>query len=71
MKKTIGAKLIRVDLSQDVGSDILDQIKHKAADLINLCEILKLKDGRWASLAQTSIEQAVSWAEKAATVEVE
>jgi len=45
----------------------VDQIKQKTAELINLCESLKGNDGRLASLAQTSYEEAAMWAVKAAT----
>ncbi len=46
---------------------IVDQIKQKSAELIDLCEQLKAKDGRLASLAQTTYEEAAMWAVKAAT----
>ena len=46
---------------------VVDQIKQKSAELIDLCESLKPKDGRLASLAQTSYEEAAMWAVKAAT----
>lgn len=48
-------------------TDLVAQIKQKSAELINLCEELKSKDGRLASLAQTSYEEAAMWAVKAAT----
>lgn len=47
---------------------LVDQIKQKSAELIDLCETLKSKDGRLASLAQTAYEEAAMWAVKAATV---
>lgn len=48
-------------------NDTVSQIKQKSAELINLCEELKAKDVRLASLAQTSYEEAAMWAVKAAT----
>lgn len=42
-------------------------IKAKTADLIDLCENLKQKDGRLAALAQTAYEEAAMWAVKAST----
>jgi hypothetical protein len=50
--------------SQD---DTVSQLKQKTAELINICEELKAKDGRLASLAQTAYEEAAMWAVKAAT----
>lgn len=46
---------------------IVDQIKQRSAELINLCEQLKARDGRLAALAQTTYEEAAMWAVKAAT----
>lgn len=56
---------------------IIDQIKQKGADLINLVDSLQPKDesdkrncaslGRLKSLAMTEIESGTSWAFKAAT----
>lgn len=46
---------------------VVDQIKQKSAELIDMCETLKAKDPRLASLAQTSYEEAAMWAVKAAT----
>lgn len=48
-------------------TDLVAQIKQKSAELINLCEELKSKDGSLASLAQTSYKEAAMWAVKAAT----
>jgi hypothetical protein len=45
----------------------VDQIKQKTAELIDLCETLKPKDGRLAAMAQTAYEEAAMWAVKAAT----
>lgn len=48
-------------------SSVVDQVKNKSAELIDLCETLKAKDPRLASLAQTAYEEAAMWAVKAAT----
>lgn len=65
-KQTVGEQRVRTTFnpSQD---DTVSQIKQKSAELINLCEELKSKDGRLASLAQTAYEEAAMWAVKAAT----
>lgn len=46
---------------------VVDQIKHKTAELIDLCEGLKPLDARLVALAQTHYEDAAMWAVKAAT----
>jgi len=65
-EKTLGEARVRTDFNV-TGSSVVDDIKQKSAELINLCEKLKEKDGRLASLAQTSYEEAAMWAVKAAT----
>jgi hypothetical protein len=65
-QKTLGEARVRTEFNPGNNS-IVDQIKQKSAELINLCETLKEKDGRLASLAQTSYEEAAMWAVKAAT----
>ena len=64
---TIGEQRVRTQFnpSQD---DLVSQIKQKSAELINLCEELKSKDARLASLAQTSYETACMYAVKASTI---
>ena len=66
--KSIGEQRVRTDFNV-TGSELVDIIKHKSADLINICEVLKTngKDARLASLAQTSYEEAAMWAVKSAT----
>ena len=64
--KSIGEQRVRTEFNP-ANSGIVDQIKQKSAELINLCEELKAKDGRLASLAQTGYEEAAMWAVKAAT----
>lgn len=63
---TVGEKRVRVEFNPSK-DDVVSQIKQKTADLINLCETLKEKDGRLASVAQTEYESAAMWAVKAAT----
>lgn len=63
---TVGEQRVCVEFNPSKAG-IVDQIKQKTAELINLCEELKTKDDRLASLAQTSYEEAAMWAVKAAT----
>ena len=65
-EKTLGEARVRTEFNVTNNSTI-DLIKQKSAELINICETLKEKDGRLASLAQTSFEEAAMWAVKAAT----
>jgi hypothetical protein len=64
--KTIGEQRVRTEFNPS-SDNLVDQIKQKTAELINLCEGLKAKDGRLASIAQTEYESAAMWAVKAAT----
>lgn len=58
----------RVRLNFNPGANpLVEDIKKKSAELIDLCETLKGKDARLASLAQTHYEDAAMWAVKAAT----
>lgn len=63
---SIGEDRVRVAFNP-AASGVVDEIKQKSAELINLCEGLKQKDPRLASLAQTAYEEAAMWAVKAAT----
>ena len=65
-RKTLGEARVRTTFNP-ANDSVVDQIKQKSAELIDLCETLKEKDGRLASLAQTSYEEAEMWAVKAAT----
>ena len=65
-EQTIGEQRVRIAFNPAASSDV-DIIKNKTAELIDLCESLKAKDPRLASLAQTSFEEAAMWAVKAAT----
>ena len=57
---------MRTSFNLSASTDV-DIIKNKTAELINICEALKAKDPRLASLAQTALEEAALWAVKAAT----
>lgn len=63
---TIGESRVRTQFNPAANSDV-DVIKQRTAELINICDHLKSKDPRLASLAQTSYEEAAMWAVKAAT----
>jgi hypothetical protein len=65
-EKTLGEARVRTDFNVSNDSTV-DQLKQKSAELINICETLKAKDARLASLAQTAYEEAAMWAVKAAT----
>lgn len=64
--KSVGEQRVRTEFNPSANS-LVDQIKQKTAELINLCEELKTKDGRLASIAQTEYETAAMYAVKAAT----
>ncbi len=63
---TVGEARVRTTFNPSA-NEIVDQLKQKSAELINMCEDLKAKDPRLASIAQTSFEEAAMWAVKAAT----
>lgn len=63
---TIGEDRVRTSFNPSKDG-VVDQIKQKSAELIDMCESLKSKDARLASLAQTHYEDAAMWAVKAAT----
>jgi len=63
---TIGEERVRTKFNPSADS-VVDKIKQKSAELIDLCEMLKSRDARLASLAQTHYEDAAMWAVKAAT----
>lgn len=65
---SIGEDRVRVKFNPSADG-VVDQIKQKSAELIDLCEGLKPLDGRLASLAQTAYEEAAMWAVKAATTQ--
>lgn len=63
---SIGEERVRVAFNPST-SGVVDEVKQKTAELINICEGLKDKDPRLAALAQTAYEEAAMWAVKAAT----
>ena len=65
-EQSIGEKRVRTSFNPSE-DNIVSLIKQKSAELINLCEQLKDKDARLASLAQTSFEEGAMWGVKAAT----
>ncbi len=70
-EKTIGERRVRIDFNA-AGTEIVDQIKQKSAELIDLCGSLPTEVGpseknRLIALAQTTYEEAAMWAVKAAT----
>ncbi len=65
---SIGEDRVRVQFNPS-SINTVDIIKQKSAELIDICEALKVHDGRLAALAQTAYEEAAMWAVKAATVE--
>lgn len=65
-EQTLGEGRVRLDFNPSQEGVVFDLKRHTAA-LIDLCEKLKAKDPRLASLAQTAYEEAAMWAVKAAT----
>jgi hypothetical protein len=65
---TIGEDRVRVKFNPSSDS-IVDRIKQKTAELIDLCEEIKNKDPRLAAVAMTTYEDASMWAVKLATTE--
>lgn len=65
---SIGEDRVRTKFNPSADG-IVDQLKQKSAELIDLCETLKSKDPRLAALAQTSFEEGAMWAVKAATTQ--
>lgn len=63
---SIGMDRVRVGFNPSA-ENIVDQLKVKAAELIDMCEELKGLDPRLAALAQTAFEEGAMWAVKAAT----
>lgn len=66
--KTIGELRVRTVFNPSNDS-MVDQIKQKTAELINICDQLNDRDPRLVALAQTNFEVAAMWAVKAATAE--
>jgi hypothetical protein len=66
---SIGQDRVRISFNPSSDS-LVDELKRKTADLIDMCEAIKTSPGeisRCAALAQTAYEEAAMWAVKAAT----
>lgn len=46
----------------DKEAQLIHALRERTADLIDICEQLKTRDPRLASIAQTSYEEACMWA---------
>ena len=74
MEKTLGEKRVKIDFNT-TNDSLVDQIKRKSAELIDLCEEMRYSEElempfsserqRVISLAQTGYEDACMWAVKA------
>lgn len=74
MTQTIGQKRVKADFNPEK-NNLVDQIKNKAAELIDLCEQMRVAGSeshkihgekhRLISLAQTEFEMGAMWAVKA------
>ena len=68
-KQTLGQKRVKADFNP-AKNDLVDQIKNKSAELIDLCEQLRNETStgekhRLISIAQTEIETACMYGVKA------
>lgn len=68
MSQTLGDQRVRRGFNPS-GQPLVDDIKIRSAQLIDLCEMFKALDPRAAAIAQTHYEEACMWAVKAATTE--
>lgn len=73
MSQTLGQKRVKAEFNP-AKNDLVDQIKNRAAEFIDLCEALKNENAtgekiRLVSLAQTEAENASMWAVKACFTE--
>ena len=68
MEMTLGQRRVRTSFNPST-ENMVDVIKQKTAELIDLCEEMKDREPRLASLAQTHYEDAAMWAVKCATTE--
>ena len=66
--RTVGEIRVRTQFNPNNNS-VVDEIKQKTAELINLCETLKHLDVMLADKAQIVYEEAAMWAVKAATTQ--
>jgi hypothetical protein len=63
---SIGTDRVRLSFNPTADGDV-EGLKKKTAELIDLCEIMKVRDPRLAALAMTAYEEAAMWAVKLAT----
>lgn len=63
---TLGEQRVRTTFNP-ANDSVVNVIKEKTAELINLCEQIKSQDPRLAALAQTKYEEAGMFAVKLAT----
>ena len=72
---SIGEDRVRTKFNPSANG-LVDQLKQKSAELIDLCDSMRAQEGepaisgekaRCISLAQTAYEEAAMWAVKAAT----
>lgn len=69
VKTTKGEQRVRTTFNPSNDS-IVDQLKQKTAELINILELINKQDAevhRLKDIAQTAYEEAAMWAVKAAT----
>jgi hypothetical protein len=69
MEQTLGQKRVKADFNPEK-NELVDQIKNKSAELIDLCEQLRTEmcsgeKHRLVAIAQTEIETACMYAVKA------
>lgn len=64
--QSLGERRVRHTFNPS-GNALVDEIKLKSAELIDLVELHKNKDPRLAALAQTHYEDAAMWAVKMVT----
>lgn len=63
---SIGESRVRVSFNPSA-DNVVDEIKRKSAELIDMMQSLGSKDPRLAALASTAYEEACMWAVKLAT----
>ncbi len=69
MEQTLGQKRVKAEFNPEK-NELVDQIKNKSAELIDLCELMRTEGitgekHRVISIAQTEIESACHFAVKA------
>lgn len=69
MTQTLGQKRVKAEFNPEK-NDLVDQIKNKSAELIDLCETMRIgsctsEKHRVIAIAQTEIETACMYAVKA------